>query len=407
MRARRFFALLRAELRRAVILLPPVLLAAALLLGAAGLLGWAEASGREGDAARRRLEIGLVGDFENDAWLRMGLNALETMDSSRYSLRFSRRGSEREALRALRAGELDAFAVIPEGFLAALEKGVETEPIRYVSGAGAQGLGTLLADEIVRAVARLLAGTENAIYAAQDYIASGVPGADPYAAGDALAEEYLSLILSREKLFTVELAGLSGGLGFAEYYLCALSLLALLFWGVACVPIFAGRDRELGRMLRASGLGAFAQTAAEYLAYMALMLGFYLLYAALLGLFGALRPEAAAALGLDRGALARLPLRGLLPAFALGAAQLALFGLGPGRLGALLLQFLAAAGMAYLSGCFYPASFFPSPLREIGAALPSGAALSWMGGPGPLPLLGLALYCAAALALRTWLRARD
>ena len=39
-----------------------------------------------------------------------------------------------------------------------------------------------------------------------------------------------------------------------------------------------------------------------------------------------------------------------------------------------LLQFLCAVGMGYMTGCIYPSYFFPEGVQRVGAFLPSGAA---------------------------------
>ena len=40
--------------------------------------------------------------------------------------------------------------------------------------------------------------------------------------------------------------------------------------------------------------------------------------------------------------------------------------------------FITAISLAYISGCLYPADFFPKAVRNISALLPLGAALRYM-----------------------------
>ena len=406
MRARGFFALLRAELKRMAALGLPLLCAAALLLAGAGLIGHAVLSDRAGDDAMHRIELGVVGDLEHDPWLQLGFHALETLDSSRFSLHFRPIETEAEGLRLLRTGALDGCLVIPDGFLQALEYGYETEPVRYISAGGAVNAGTVMAEELAGAVARLLAQTEHTIYAAQDYLVEHRPETDPDAAGAALPEEYLALILDRDSLFRVEELGLDGGLSSGEYYLCALSLLLPLLWGVASAGIFGRKNEPLRRLLGASGLGAAAQVTAKYLVYLLPPMALEMLWMGLLLVLGRRFPAALTELGVGREALAGFPLRALVPVLSLSAVQLLLFELSAGPLAGLLLQFTTGMGMAYLSGCLYPSPFFPEGLRRLGAALPSGLAFAWMQSPGTLTCLGLTLYLAAALTLCMLLRSR-
>ena len=103
-----------------------------------------------------------------------------------------------------------------------------------------------------------------------------------------------------------------------------------------------------------------------------------------------------------------------LAALAIGAMQFFLYSLIPSALGGVLLQFLCAAAMGYVCGCFYPYGFFPDAVQRLGAVLPAGLALRSLGGAlrgrgaDVWPLLACAavfLLCSAALrrwrALRT------
>ena len=407
MMGRRFASYLAAQLKRDAALLPSVLGLAALLLAVLALFGFAASSDRESDEAFQRIRIGVVGDLENDSWLRLGFYALENLDSSRFSLSLEPVAEEASAVHGMRSGRLSAYVVIPDGFLDALAMGEETAPIRYVSTEGATSIGTLLAEELVGVISRLLSETENAIYGAQDFLLDHAPEIDAYAAGAELTEEYFALVLDRDSLFSVETVGVSGGLGFAEYYLCAMTVLFLLLWGVACGPVCVRREGELRRMLRASGLGEGAQVAAEYLAYLALEFAGLLLLIAVCRAAVLLFPAVTELTGLRAKDLLRDLARAFVPALMLGAGQLLLFELSSGTVSAMLLQFFAAVSMAYVSGCFYPSSFFPEILRRAGQWLPSGVAFAWIAGPNAGTFAHLALYLGAFLALLVLLRRRS
>ena len=43
-----------------------------------------------------------------------------------------------------------------------------------------------------------------------------------------------------------------------------------------------------------------------------------------------------------------------------------------------LLQFVVAVSMAYISGCIYPLSFFPQVVQRVAAYSPAGVALRYM-----------------------------
>ena len=105
--------------------------------------------------------------------------------------------------------------------------------------------------ELAETISRLVLETENAVYGAQDFVADRLPGVDPYRAGDSLVFRYALRLMDRERLYDRQTVDPDGALSLPAYYLCGLSLLFLMLWAISCVPLFAGRSRELGRLLQA------------------------------------------------------------------------------------------------------------------------------------------------------------
>lgn len=394
----------RAQLRRAARLLPRML-AVTLLLAALAAIAALLLAGlhRSEEEENEPIRIGLVGNME-DGYLTEGLALLEKMDVSRFSLRFVPM-EEAEAARALRFGRIGGYAVFPDGFAEALMVG-EHRPVTYVSASGGADLGSQMTRELAETVSALVLETENAIYGAQNYAADRLPGVDPYRAGDNLVFRFALRIIDRSRLYRTETVAGGDALSFPAACLCGLSLLFLLLWSISCAPLFAGRSRELGRLLQAEGTGAAVQVLAEYLSFALLMLcgllGAGLLAGALLRRFGVAIPELEGAGSLLRFALGTLP-----TALMICALQFLLYELADGTIGGIMLQFLNAAVQGYLAGCFYPASFFPEGLRRFGAALPAGAGLTQLralllgkASAGGQVWLWLLLFLAASMLLR-------
>ncbi len=373
MRRVRFGVYLRAQLLRAKRLLPQLLALTLALTLAATLGGFVLSARSEGDAAKQKIRIGVVGS-EGDAFLRAGLSAVETLDLTRFSLSLLPM-EESEAAARLDRGALEGYVVIPEGFVEGMQLG-EHKPLRYVTAGSGAGLGSRLTQEIAALVSELLLESENAVYGAQQYIADFIPGRDPWADGDALARRYLLNVLDRTALYEVETVGAGGGLSFPGYYLCGLSVAFLLLSGLNAAPLAARRSEELRQLLRLRALGGGLQTGAEYLAFAFLSVVSALcaaLFAAVLAhLFGLSVPEMAERTLSESAALC---LRALPVVLMFSAMQFALYELAPGTVGALLLQVLNALTQAYAAGCFYPASFFPEGFRRFGELLPAGAGL--------------------------------
>lgn len=399
---KRFLTYLGLQLRRAGRLLPRMLAVTLLLAVLTALAALLLANLHAGDeAAAEPVRIGLVGDLEENM-IAEGLEMIESMDSSRFSIRFEPM-DRAEAAAALRRGRIDGYAVIPDGFAEAMMIG-EHRPITYVSASGGADIGAQMMRELAETISRLILETENAVYGAQDYVADKMPEVNPYWAGDMLVFRYALRLMDRERLYEIETVESEGALGLPAYYLCGLSLLFLMLWAISCAPLFAARSRELGRLLQADGLGAAGQVLAEFLSYVLLMLcgllGAGLLAGLLLGRFGLHIPE------LEGGVL-RFAFGALPTALMICALQFLLFELAGGTVGGVLLQFLSAVLQGYLAGCFYPTNVFPDGLRRLGAALPAGVGMTRLqalllrepAGTGAV-WLWLALLLTAAVLLR-------
>jgi len=101
----------------------------------------------------------------------------------------------------------------------------------------------------------------------------------------------------------------------------------------------------------------------------------------------------------------------LIPAiFAITAMQFLFFELVDSVVSGVLLQFLGTMGLAYISGCLYPISFFPETIRAIAFATPPGLARSYfaslLSGAGGGLCFALFLYGLVLLGAAVMLRCR-
>jgi hypothetical protein len=373
-----FRTYLRLQLKRSGRLLPAVLLVTLLLLAGVSLLAALIFDLDAAGGQKQRLNIGIVGDA-SDSYLNLGVYALQNLDSSRFSISFQRLELA-QAQAGLADGSLNAYIDIPDDFVASMGRG-ENQTLTYVTTDGTLGIGHAIADEVVGCVSDLLLESQNAIFGMQRYgLAHGVQ-TDLYQAGDRLCQRYLEAILARETLYQLDVVGVSGQLSLAGYTLCGLSVLFLLLWGIGGSPLFVGRDASLCRVLRAKGLGTWAQVAGEYLAWLALMLTSLACVGAVAALFlarsGFTLPEWEGGAGhyALRFLLAMLPVAAML-----SALQLLLYELVDGPIHSILLQFFSAVCLGYLSGCFYPIQFFPDCVQRLARFLPTGVGLAYLEG---------------------------
>ena len=75
-----------------------------------------------------------------------------------------------------------------------------------------------------------------------------------------------------------------------------------------------------------------------------------------------------------------------------------LWELVPDTVNGVLLQFITAVGIGYVSGCFYPSRLFPEAVQSFASVLPTGVALSGMRDAltGSLSLVGVLLTLTLA-----------
>ena len=327
------------QLKRAARLLPRMLAVTLLLAVLSAMSALILARLNEDDPSRERVRIGVAGDSGEEI-LSQALDLLQSVDSSRFSVGFVRM-EEAEGRKLLEKGELSGLVLFPDGFAQALQYG-EHRPVTYLTNTAGSDVGSLMTRELVASISSLILETENAVYGAQALVQAQLPDRDPYRAGDQLITRYASAILDRARLYALEL------------------------------------PQELGQVLSADGLGAAAQVFCEFLAFFLLLLcalaAAGLLAFLLLGRFGVVIPELQRTEG---SALSLLPAL-LPPALMLGAFQFLLYELSGSAVSGILLQFLSAVLQGYLSGCFYPSSFFPEGLRRLGALLPAGVGMEYL-----------------------------
>lgn len=365
-----FCAYFTAQCKRIIKIFPSVLTTTIILVCGLALLAAALLQIEAAQEKKQKVEIGLVGSTEG-SYLGFGIQALQSLDSSRFAIDFLEMGSEREAKDALEKGEVSAYVMIPDGFVDALVRG-ENIPITYVTSAGAAGIGSMVMNELVEIISDLITESENGIYGTQRFLREQGREDIYWEASDRLYLRFLDFILGREQVYELELTGVSGGLTIIEYYTCGIMILFLMFWGIAASPFLVRKEFYISKLLRAKGLSAGRQILAEYGAYTLLLSGAFLVVTALAGILAS-RAEMIV-LSLPQWYIYMLP---IILLFA--AMQLLIFEWIPNPVTGTLIQFLGALVMGYLSGCFYPVTFFPAGIQMLAPFLPTGAAMEYSG----------------------------
>lgn len=336
---------------------------------------------REGVLApgRMKYRIGVVGDM-TDSYLGFGLGTLQAVDDSRFIIELVGM-EEAEAKEAFHRGDLYAYVRIPDGLIESIENGANDRPVTYIVEEGQRGLGSIVMTEIVDVVSGLITSTQSGIYGMQEILMDYGKTEGFWEATDELNFRYFDIVLGRKNLYDMEILGIANGLSTGGYYFCGILIFTLLLSGISNSLLFSKRSRGLPRFLAAKGVGAAGQVAGEYLAYTGMevvcILEMFLMLAAVFG-------SGIISIAEWKGMGAR-PLPVFLMSFfpvilMVSAMQFLIYETVENVVSSVLLQFLCAVSMGYLSGFFYPAGFFPEILRKAGEILPTGAAMRWTGG---------------------------
>ncbi len=356
----------------------------------------------------QKYRIGLVGDM-SDSYLGFGVTALQSLDDSRFMIDLVTMTDE-EAREAFEKEELYAIVQIPEGMMDAIESGANDKPISYIAAEGQKGIGAMVMGQIVDVASILVTRSQSAIFGMQTIMLERGMQDVFWDATNKLNFLLIKLVLNRSGFYDVEVLGIANGLSTEGYYFCSILLFLILLSGINNSSLFARKQTDLSRFMKARGVGAAGQVAGEYLAYLCLMILCIAVMFIPLGV--CLEKELFTIPEWDRMGAAPLWVFGmiLIPVTAMFAAlQFLLYEMTGGVVSGILLQFVCGVGMGYLSGFFYPAAFFPEFMQRLGNVMPTGTALQYVNGSMAKEEwvtagLGVLLYLAVFLALSVLIR---
>lgn len=348
------------QIKRLLRLLPLVLCVVLVLFGSLSAAYGAMLRMDEADGDQTRFKVGMCGTA-GDTYIQLALAALETFDSSRFAIEIVEM-EEAEAERVMNRGEIAAYVVIPEGFVEEAMYG-RILPLKFVSTVGAAGVVSVLKEEITHVIGDILVGAQKGIYAAGEAMSDA--GHSSGRVINDLSIEYAEFAFFRSKTYSVTELGISDGLGLAGYLLCGFSVLFLLLICLPFASVYVRRDPSFGRMLAARGRYAADQICCEFLA-------FFLTVAVLAcALVSVLWAGGVLQVYYTDWSAALYALPALLVICAL---SFLLFEMAADLISGVLLHFFGTLALCFVSGCLYPAFFFPESVQKLAAWLPTGLA---------------------------------
>ena len=336
-----------------------------------------------------KISVGMVGTA-HDRMLNLGISALKTLDSSNMSVELLQM-EEKEARKSLESGEISAYIVFPDEFMENALSGQIT-PLQFVSAAGGENIISMVKDELTSALADILLTSEQGTFALDDLLNEYGYSDIAYDKMNELALNYITRIMDRAEVYTVEELGIAQGLSFSEYMMSGLSVVFLFFLTLPFVTVFVKEDPAIERLLKSKRVGALAQVLCEYGAYLLCMFLLTLLPLQLI-----VEPSL-------------LEIWKILPVvLCISAISFTVFSLTKDLISGVLLQMIVAISMCFVSGCMYPVYFFPVSVQNFSRCLPAAMARDQMTGlitgdaqwdaTMPLTVIGLVLV-AASVAIR-------
>lgn len=352
------------QLKRLLRILPFALCVTAVLFGCLAAIFQAMVTADAESEDKMKFQIGLVGTA-GDTYLELGLAALETFDATRFAIEITAM-EEAQAVDAMEKGDIAAYVVIPEGFVETAMYG-QILPLKYVSTSGAVGLVSMFKDEITMVINDIMIAAQKGIYGAGNAMnANGVAGSGKIVSD--LSLEYIEFVFSRSKIYSVRELGISDGLGLDGYLFSGLAVLLLMLGCLPFAPLLVRRDASLSRMLRARRRPVTMQVLLDFAVY---LLGMAVQTAVVFWILSQV--------GGPENFVCRM--EAVVPILMMVATlSFLLFEITSDLISGVLLQFFATLSLCFVSGCLYPAYFFPDTVRSFAEFLPTGLARTLMSG---------------------------
>ena len=355
---------------------PSILFTTLILAGILCILAYLQTTSSSQDQERQKITLGLVGDTA-DSSVGIGVALMQEMDSSRFTCTLVEM-SESQAEKALAREEIQGYLVIPENFIESVMYG-ENKKVTFVTGTAQHNIGTLLARELADAVSTLLTETQSGIYAFQHFLSEQGVTEDT---DDMIYEmnlRYFSYILPRTDLYQIDTPDSGNFISVQGYFFCGAMLLFFLFLGITGCHLFIRGDLSLNRLLAVQGQKTVSQILSEYAAYcILLLLNYLVIIVVLTGLMSGTRFSLPELSGAPITAVWKifLPFALLIPVT--GAITFFLCQITRHLVSGVLLTFCCVLCLGYLSGCFYPLSFFPEGIQRTAQILPTGILMEYL-----------------------------
>lgn len=360
--------LLRLEIKRAMKKLPQLLLGAAVISAVVAVIVICCAVSDKASGTVNKNRVALVTN-NNKLVENVGMEMLDSMETVQNLFQFSV-CDEETAMELFRNGELEGVIIFPDNYIDGIGRG-DNDPAQLYVKTGDMSYALSMIAEIADAAGSLLASTEAASYALQDWCKEyQVQNAGVMI--DAMDVAAARVILSREDIFSKVTIYGEGDVSFAQSYFCAAIVILVLLWGLSCGTILKSDSIVLTKKLHANLIPTEKQQLIKLAALTCLLLAVYLIIGTILAAAFFAAPEVFRAVDITSIWQLLLLLIAFLPAILLSASIVMFaYTAASNQIGGILLLFISTIVMSYISGCLLPSVYLPKTLRAAAKYLPT------------------------------------
>ena len=358
---------LKLQLKKAFKLYPAIILVTIITLTSIAATCVALLSNSDDKNNQQKITIGVVGDADILYDIAQSGLYIDFVDMT-----------EEEAQYNLKMRKINGYVRIPPRFIQGIYYG-RNNPAQYIMLNSGGGVGTLLVKEIVGIVSDMVVETQNGIYSLQVIEEDYNMDEKVYENINELNFSYMDFTFTRDEVFKIDLLGVTDRLTMGGYYVVGILFFFMLIWSISCNKLLGGRNLSLSRALNSRGISVISQLVCEYLSYLAVTMVTLLGIAFIMGTvaninnFGIYELEGMTVMTAIGYIIKILPV-----IIMITLMQMMFYELVPGTVGSILMQFILAVGLGYVSGCFYPNYFFPQTMQDIASYLPTGVGFSYM-----------------------------
>lgn len=326
-----------------------------------------------------KMNVGIVAT-EGDKWfIDFGMQFIENSDDLKYICDFQN-VTEEDGQKMLETEELDVLVIFPDDYVESVYYGVE-EPIILRYGKAQAGVSSLFFKRLSDAISQYMMEAKAGIYAMQDMYENWDINYKSHA--NQLTERYIMKILSRKNILETEIISSTGSINEIVYYGAAGLVLVFLLWGLNCGSILGKKEDVLSLLLMRRGLSFFKQFICRSGALFLLFLLNYMcivgivlvvagFFSGYVGNYAAVVDDAYSLSDIINVSDFVVYIK-IIPVILMACfLVLVVYEAFDDGISAMLFMFFFTVIMAFLSGFFYPASFFPEWVQYMGHILPTG-----------------------------------